>query len=246
MAAQIGSLLIVVLLAIAIKRYAQADPWQIPLLLAMLQGGLAAMIALRQHAPPWWLYIHLGFTPLVVVVHQLAIEPIWFLAGFLLLLLVFWRTDKSRVPLYLTNRPTALAVAQLIPAGPQQIIDLGCGEGGLLRHLARARPECSFIGIEHAPLPWLLAYLRTRGLANVTIRRGNFWREPLAGYRVVYAFLSPAPMRQLWEKLRTEMPGDALFISNSFPVPGVEPVRVLEVADGRQTRLFLYQPKPTR
>lgn len=243
--AQLGGGFLVGVVVMAMTGLAHVDPWKILLLLAMLQGGLAAIIGLRQHAPPWWLCIHLCFPPLVVVVHQLAIEPLWFLGGFLLLLLVFWRTDKSRVPLYLTNRQTAMIVAQLIPQGPQQILDLGCGEGSFLRQLALARPECAFTGIEHAPLTWLLARLRTRGLANVSIRRGNFWLEPLADYRVVYAFLSPAPMQQLWQKLQTEMGKEALFISNSFPVPGVEPVRTFEVTDRRLTCLYLYVPKPT-
>jgi SAM-dependent methyltransferase len=172
----------------------------------------------------------------------LAIAPGWFLAAFVLLLLVFWRTDKSRVPLYLTNRATAEALLKLLPASPCRILDLGCGDGGLLRRLATARPDCSFTGIEHAPLTWLVARLRNIRQANATIRRGDLWQEPLGDYTVVYAFLSPAPMLELWSKARAEMTPDALLVSNSFAVPGIEPTDTMAVSDRRNTRLFLYYP----
>ena len=240
--AQLGGAAMVLLLVLGLARFSSVDFLKIPFLLALLQGGIAAMIALKQRAPRWWLPIHLAFLPLVVIVQRLDIAPGWFLAAFILLLLVFWRTDKSRVPLYLTNAATADALLQLLPPRPCNLIDLGCGEGGLLRRLAAARPDCRFTGIEHAPLTWLLARLGALGRSNLTIRRGDLWQEPLGGYAVVYAFLSPAPMLELWSKARAEMAPDALLVSNSFEVPGVEPESALTVADRRNTRLFLYHP----
>lgn len=230
------------MLVIGLAQLSTVDFRQIPFLLALMQGGIAAMISLRLRASTWWQPIHLGFMPLVVAVQRLDIAPGWFLVAFVLLLLVFWRTDKSRVPLYLTNTATADALLKLLPATPCHILDLGCGDGGLLRRLAAARPDCSFTGIEHAPLTWLVARLRNIRLANVTIRRGDLWREPLGGYAGVYAFLSPAPMLELWSKAGAEMAPDALLVSNSFEVPGIEPADTVAVADRRNTRLFLYYP----
>jgi SAM-dependent methyltransferase len=146
------------------------------------------------------------------------------------------------VPLYLTNRATAEALLKLLPATSCRVLDLGCGDGGLLRRLAAARPDCIFTGIEHAPLTALLARLRNLWRANVTIRRGDFWQEPLGGYAVVYAFLSPAPMLELWSKAGAEMAPGALLVSNSFEVPGIEPETTVTVADRRNTHLYLYHP----
>lgn len=238
--AQVGATACIVALAFLLAHYADVDPTGIPLLLAMLQGGIAAIIAKLQKAPPWWLGIHLAFAPLAAIVQQMDIDPQWFLAVFILLLLVYWRTDKSRVPLYLTNRTTAATIGGLLPTGGCRLIDLGCGEGGLLRRLALTRPESVLVGIEHAPLTWLIARLQTLTCRNVVLRWASFWDEPLNGYDVIYAFLSPAPMAQLAEKLGREMGNNALFISNSFPIPGVSPARTVDVADGRRTRLYLY------
>lgn len=231
----------VLLLVIGLGQLTAVDFWQIPYILALLQGAIAAMISLRQRVPPWWLLIHLAFAPLAVAVQRLDIAPGWFLAAFVLLLLVFWRTDKSRVPLYLSNRATANALLKLLPATPVKVLDLGCGDGGLLSRLAKARPDCRFTGIEHAPLPWLVARLRSAGLPNLTIRRGDFWQESLSEYGLIYAFLSPAPMPRLWEKVRAELKNGAVLVSNSFAVPDVAADSAVAVADRRATRLYLYR-----
>lgn len=240
--AQLGGLAAIALLAAVLAPLTQADLRNIPVLLAMFQGGVATMIALRQGAPRWWLMIHLVFAPLLVFVHGLQLPPVIFLAGFVMLLLVFWRTDRSRVPLYLSNRETAAALLELLPSGPATIIDLGCGDGGLLARLAHARPDCLCVGIEHAPLPWLLAKLRCLGQPNAIVRHGDFWDEPLARYDLIYAFLSPAPMSRLWRKAGSEMRPAAALVSNSFAVPGVDAAQVIEVSDRRATRLYLYHP----
>ena len=216
--------------------------WQMPLAAALVQGFCAALASHKLEAPPWWLAIHLVFAPLAVAAGMLDIAPGWYLAAFVVLLLVFWRTDKSRVPLYLSNAATAQALAALLPPRPCHVVDLGCGTGGLLRHLAQARPDCEFLGLEHAPLPWAWAKLNTLGLANVQIRRRDFWPQHLGLFEVVYAFLSPVPMARLWEKARNEMHAGGLLVSNSFAVPDVDPAQVVDVADRRATRLYLYRP----
>lgn len=214
----------------------------LPLAVACLQGICAAFASHKLEAPAWWLPIHLVFMPLVVLASGLDLHPAWYLGAFVLLFLVFWRTHSSRVPLFLSNRATALAVADLIPPEPCRVVDLGCGTGALIRRLSRRRPDCSFVGIEHAPLPWLWGRLSTVGMGNCRIEYGDFWRLSLADYRVAYAFLSPAPMPRLWAKARTEMRPGAWLISNGFEIPGASPDQVSEVGDRRGTRLLSYRP----
>ncbi|MFA7269744.1 MAG: class I SAM-dependent methyltransferase [Sterolibacterium sp.] len=213
----------------------------IPLAAAALQGVCAALIGNWLGSPKWWLPIHCGFLPAVVLASRLEIAPSWYLAAFVLLLLVYWRTDQSRVPLYLSNAATALALEQLLPPQPCQVVDLGCGHGGLLRRLARARCDCRFVGIEHAPLPWLWARLASLAQANLKIRYGDFWQQDLAAFDIVYVFLSPVPMRRLMNKARAEMRSGTLLVSNSFAVPGQTPERVVAVADRRSTQLHCYR-----
>lgn len=218
-------------------------PAGLPLLaLAAAQGALAALVAAALRAAPWWLAIHLAFAPLAVLAAQLPVAPAWYLAGFALLALVFWSGAGAQVPLYLSNRATAEALAALLPAAPGgRVIDLGGGTGGLLARLAAARPDLAFTGIESAPLPYLAGRLGAGRRGNVAWRRGDFWREPLAGYDLAYAFLSPVPMARLWAKACAEMRSGALLVSNSFAVPGVEPAATRQLGDRRRTRLYLYR-----
>ena len=217
----------------------------LPLAMAAIQGLCAALLSHLLRGPVWWLPIHLGFMPLAVLASGLELPSWVWLAGFTMLLLIFWRTDRSRVPLYLTNAAACEALSKLLPAEPVAVIDLGCGDGGLLRRLARVRPDCRFVGFEHAPLTWAWARLSCRHLPNVEIRFGDFWPHRLGGYGVVYAFLSPAPMQKLWAKAMAEMKPGALLVSNSFAVPGIAPESRVEVADRRITRFHCYRPAGT-
>lgn len=211
---------------------------------AVLQGICALLVAWRLRAPIWWLFIHLVFMPCVVLASSMALPSwIWF-SGFSLLLLIFWRTDISQVPLYLTNRKSRDVLLSLLPAAPCQMIDIGCGDGGVLRHLALARPDCMFVGFEHAPLTWAWAWLSARKYSNLSIRRGNFWDHSLAAYDVVYAFLSPTPMVKLGIKAQAEMMPSACLVSNSFAIPEMTAQMVIDVTDQRQTRLYIYQNIP--
>jgi SAM-dependent methyltransferase len=210
--------------------------------LAMAQAAGAATVALALRSTRWWLPIHLGFVPLLVLAGRLGIAPGWYLLGFLLLLAVYWTSFRTQVPLYLSNRATVAAVAALLPADrPVRVLDLGSGTGSLLRPLAALRPDCTFHGIEAAPAPWLLSRALAGGRPNLHFRRGDFFAASWAGYDVIYAFLSPVPMAAVAAKAGRELRPGAMLISNSFPLPGRAPAEVVEVADRRRTRLYVYR-----
>ena len=49
-------------------------------------------------------------------------------------------------------------------------------------------------------------------------------------------------MPEVWRKACAELQPGALLVSNSFPVEGIEPYKVVEVDDRRRTRLYCYLP----
>ena len=209
---------------------------------ALAIGGVALLLASLTRQAWWWRLIHLLFAPLAWAVSGLAIDPGWFLLLLMLMLLVYRGALGGQVPLYFSNRPTAAALAELTTDLPGlRLLDVGAGVGSVLCPLARQRPDAQFTGVENAPATWLVGRLRTAGLANCDWRWGDLWRTDFAGYNVVYAFLSPAPMATLWEKIQREMPKGSLFVSNSFAVPGVDATREIDVDDARQTRLYCYR-----
>lgn len=205
------------------------------------QAAGATLAAAMLRSARWWLPIHLGFLPLLVGAQRLSLHPAWYLAAFVALVLVYWTSFRTQVPLYLSNRRTAAAVAGLLPAQPARLLDIGAGTGSLLRPLARARPDCRFTGIELAPATWAIGRLLLRGHANVEWLRGDLFSPDWSGYDLVYAFLSPVPMPAVWAKASTEMRPGSMLVSNGFEVPGHEADAVIEVGDRRGTRLLLYR-----
>ncbi len=210
---------------------------------ALLQGIVAAALARAQGAEVWWLLIHALFVPGLVWALGFGLPPAYALAAFCLLASLYWGVSRTRVPLFLSSRAAAQAVADLLPQERSfSFLDLGCGLGGVLASLARARPAGRYYGVESAPLPFLLARLRAALMAqSCRVIWGDFRDLDLGRYDVVYAYLSPAAMGELWRKARREMRGGSLLISNSFAVPGVAPA--LTVATGAQadSRLLLWR-----
>ena len=212
--------------------------------LLFLQGGVAALLGHLLGLPRWWIAINLLLPPAAGYALTFGLPSWVYLAAFVALVIVFWNSGRDRVPLYLTNKKTAEELLRLIPSDrPFAFIDLGCGTGGLLLSLAARRPQGRFVGVESAPLPYLVARLRLMGAnaPNVTLRLADLWKLDLSAFDMVYAFLSSDPMAKLFAKARDEMPRGSLFISNSFTPPEFPPDRTLEVADRRRTRLHLWR-----
>ena len=209
----------------------------------LLQGLLAASVGRWFGLAPWWWWLNLGFVPALLLFNGAALPSWVFLVGFLLLLLGNWNSVGERVPLYLTGARSRQQLAGLLVRQPAgfRFVDLGCGPAGTLLWLARRFPRAQFVGVETAPLPFVIAWLRALPQNNCRIRYENLWRTDLAQFDVVYCFLSPAPMAALWAKAQEQMVAGAWLVSNSFEVPGVPADQQVELDDWRRSRLLLWR-----
>lgn len=211
-----------------------------PGLAAAAVGSGAALLAWLWRLPVWWRLINLLFVPALWLGLQAEFNTNWYLAGFALLAMTSLGAVRTRVPLYLSSGKAAAELAGVIPSHGS-FMDLGCGLGGPLARLARLRPDVGLRGVEAAPLNWLVSSLRLGRRAH--IRLGSIWDLNLSQYDVVYAYLSPAPMARLWDKVRSEMRPGSLFISNSFSVPGVPPDETIDLHDHSRGCLLIWRLK---
>ncbi len=208
---------------------------------ALLQGAIAAALAYFMAMERWWLWIHFLFSPALVAVAMTGLPAWFFLSGFVFLFLVHGATYRTQVPTHLSRRKVIAAVVRLLPAQPGfRCVDLGCGFGGVLSVLARARPDGEYCGIEAALLPFAASWIRGR-IAGYHARWANVWDADLENYDVVYAYLSPAAMPRLWEKVQREMRPGTLLISNSFLIPGVSPTLTLDVDQHKDAIVYLWR-----
>lgn len=238
--AQAAAALLVLVVAVLVPEAAQngdAMTW------ALLQGIVAASLARVLGMDIWWLPIQALFAPGLVWTLGYGLPPAYALAAFFALASVFWGVSHTRVPFFLTSRAAARALAKLVPRDEGfAFIDLGCGIGGVLASLARARPRGRYHGIEAAPLPFLLSWLRSAlGPHACRIRWGDLGGVDLGRYDVVYAYLSPAAMGHLWRKARREMRHGSLLISNSFEIPGVAPTASVAIGAPGEGKLLLWR-----
>lgn len=209
------------------------------LLLALLAGCAAAALAL----PRWWWWLSAGLLPAVWLAQAWQLPAAVYAAALLLSLLLFGAVFRSRVPLWLSGRLARQRLLELIPESADwQVADLGAGLGGVLAMLHRQRPRLRGHGCEWAWLPYLIGALRLRLVGyRGGWSRGSFWQLDLGRFDLVFAYLSPAPMPELWAKACSEMRPGSRLVSYRFAVPGVTPEQVLAVGAGEDA-LFVYWP----
>ena len=206
-----------------------------------LQGAFACLLARWRRMAVWWLAIELVFPLTVVQALALDINPLVFLGAFVFLLLLFWSTFRTQVPYYPSGARVWDEVARLLPQQrPVCAIDIGSGLGGLVLELARRRPESTFVGIELAPLPWLVSRLRAQcSGSSARFVRGDYDDLDFANYDAVFAYLSPADMSALWQKAAREMRPGTMLLSYEFLISEKAPDVSIAPA-GRGPALYVW------
>ena len=213
-----------------------------PMMAALLAGVYAAVLSRLAGLDPWWMAIQLVFTPAVVFAASAQLPSAVWIGLFLVLVAIYWSTFRTQVPLYLSSRKVRQALVPLLPDGAFTFMDVGSGVGGVLLDLAAERPDGEYHGIESAPFPWLVSWIRimTGGHRNCHAHLGSLWNRDLSGYDVVFAYLSPVPMPALWEKVQREMRPGTMFISNTFSIAGETPGTIVAVDDLHHSTLYLW------
>jgi SAM-dependent methyltransferase len=208
----------------------------------LLQAVLAVFLSRWLDLGSRWVFMQAAL-PFLVRAFWGAPVPAWiYLLLFLGLALIFGGGLLSRVPLYHASEDAWAKLETLLPDRPGlRFVDLGCGFGGPVAHLAKIRSDAVFVGVEASPLTWLVAWLRCLPRANAHVRLGSLWRTNLVDFDVVYAFLSPVPMPALWAKASREMKPGSRFISHTFEVPGETPQRVIPVKGREGSRLLVWE-----
>jgi hypothetical protein len=112
----------------------------------------------------------------------------------------------------------------LLPPAPPvahlRLIDLGSGDGALLRAATREA------GFGHAAgweiNPFLVGYSRMRSSGRQSrevTRWRSLWDAPVAEADVVLVYGAPPIMQRLGDKLRAELRPGAVVVSNGYPLP---------------------------
>lgn len=225
-------------------RFAQRSGIEVfPAAIVVLQSGLAVAIGRALTLKSWWGVFNLLFGPALAILIKADVHPWIYLAAFLVLLLFFSNSITKGVPLYLSGRASLVRIQNRLSNDTSAIrfVDVGCGVGSAVCFLSKMLRNRSFVGVENAPLVYAIAKVRSLFHSNLSVRFGSIWQIHWGEYDVVYCFLSPVPMPDVWKKAKAEMKPGSLLISNTFGIPGVPPQEVIEMNDWRGSKLFIWK-----
>ena len=115
-----------------------------------------------------------------------------------------------------TSRAKIAAFIDAVPMrADQTLIDLGCGDGRVLRE-AQKRYGVHTIGYEINPMAYLKARIFSFGQNKIKIRRENFWEADLSDADVIFCYLYPDVMKKLAAKLAAGLKPGAVIVSSNF------------------------------
>ncbi|MDY6903401.1 MAG: class I SAM-dependent methyltransferase [Thermodesulfobacteriota bacterium] len=115
---------------------------------------------------------------------------------------------------------------EIAPQPGQRFLDIGCGDGRVLRAVARRFPEVTLIGYEVNPMAFFRARLATL-FRPIRICRKNFWKTRLDDADIIFCYLFPDVLKRLAQKLRIEARPGTLVISCNFPIPTLTPEKTI-------------------
>jgi SAM-dependent methyltransferase len=202
-------------------------------ILPIIQATIALFVSRKRRNEPWWQVINFIAPVAAALLLEAKISPTIYFAAFLLLLGFNWHVMRNRVPYFPSGEVTWAAVERVLPSSePFSFIDIGSGMGGLNFYLAKRKPLGIFTGVEISPIPFAYSFLRSRFTrSNCVFQRRDFFDLNLSPFDVVFAYLSPAIMSDVWKKALQEMRPGTKFVSFEFDIPSVIPDIV--VAAGR-------------
>lgn len=214
------------------------------MLSTLMISALGFILSCLFKLPAWWIVINTSFPIGVAIFYRWHISPSIYLALFLILLSIYWTTFISRVPYYPSTQDVWEKVSEQFPVDRKiNVLEIGSGLGGFCRHLSKKYPLGTFLGLENAPVPWLLSiFLAKFQNVRCDFKRKDYQTVDFSKFDVIYAFLSPAVMDSLCMQAKKQLHAQAVIISYMFEWPSSESqnVRKIPLDNGE----FLYQYRP--
>lgn len=104
------------------------------------------------------------------------------------------------------------------------VVDLGAGDGRILRRAMKRVPGIIATGYEGAFGVWLLSrFLNAMSMHKPDMRREDFFEADLSKVDVVFTYLSINVMQKLYPKLEKELRPGTKVITNTFSFRQREP-----------------------
>lgn len=165
------------------------------------------------------------------------------LALITLSLIVFYSVYLGITPMPTAPKVKKALLAHLPDNVDGTIYELGSGWGTLARPLAKKYQRNRITAYELSSIPFLYSKLVNLilPLENLFMQRVDFFVVDLKDAGLVVCYLYPGAMTRLKAKFEEELRQGTWVVSNTFAVPGWQPVKIVEVNDLYRTKVYLYR-----
>jgi hypothetical protein len=184
---------------------------------------------------------------------MLSLYQILIIILFILLFLgfvsiVYWSYKNGISPMP-TSSKVKRTIFKALPtevSGP--IYELGSGWGTLAFPLAAHYPSHPIEAYESSPIPYFFSKARwfLKRHPNLHLHKKDFFTVSLKDASLIVCYLYPGAMRRLKDKFEQELPSNCLVITNTFSIPGWNPIAILESSDIYHTKVYVYGRKGVR
>jgi|SRR3989344_3716101 len=126
------------------------------------------------------------------------------------------------------------------------LIDLGCGDGRILRHAVAQVKDILAIGVENALWPFFLTKFASRNFKQIQIKKSNIFDANIHNATHIYVYLYPECLHKLGKKLKKECQNDVRIISCDFEIKNlklIDTVILENKLSKYRHKLFIYNIK---
>jgi predicted RNA methylase len=158
----------------------------------------------------------------------------------------FFKSFKIPIPFVPTPIEVVKKMIELANPKPNELlIDLGCGDGRIIRYASKEY-GCKSIGIEINPL--LINYTNKKiieeKINNAKIIHGNLFKYDFSKANILTLYLTPKAIEFLKPKLMQMLLNGSRIICHDFPIKDLKPKIIEEVKikySPRIHRVYLYE-----
>ncbi len=162
----------------------------------------------------------------------------WVLLAVVVIILIFSSVLLFGAPFLPTLKKQVDEALDLLALQPgERLLELGCGDGRLLR--AAAKRGIKAVGYEINPLLVLYCKVRCwRERKLISVHWRNFWHISLQGSDGIYVFLLKPYMTKLNNKIIQEIDHPTRVVSLAFAFPKRQPAKTFN-----GLMLYIFNPK---
>ncbi len=164
--------------------------------------------------------------------------PIVYLIYFVVIL------ARTKVPYVVTPKEYLPIILKNSNINSASIIyDLGCGQGDFLFAAEKYGPK-KIVGFELSPLHAWYAQLKAKiKKSKIKIYRQDFFQADISRANIIYLFLVPKIVAEVWDKIKKEAKPGTQVVILSDKIPGVECAKVVKTRPDAEhsTKIYFYR-----